>query len=61
MDAKSAKQASQQRISRKIEVLRHEDIPERQSIAMAISMERRHRLGPNGEYYRVPKRRGGSR
>jgi len=55
----TAKRAKNRRVSRKISVLRHESpkVPQRQAVAMALNMERRHRLGPNGEYYRVKKRK----
>lgn len=48
----SSRSMKQQRIGAKISVLEHEHIPHKQAIAMAINMEREHRLGPNGQYIR---------
>jgi hypothetical protein len=49
----------QSRVSKKISILRHEGIPERQSVAMALQMNRDKRLTKSGGYRRVKK--GGRR
>ena len=45
------------RVSKKISHLRKEGVPEKQAVAEALSMERKGRLGPKGEYKRVKKRK----
>lgn len=46
-------------VSKKISKLRHEGVPEKQSVAMALRMKRTHRLTKRGGYRRV--RRKGTR
>jgi len=58
------KKHSNRKVSEKIRVLRHENVPEKQAVAMALNMNREGRLGEHGEYHRVGKRgkrRRGSR
>ena len=43
------------RVGKKIAILEHEGKPPAQAIAMALSMERSHRLTESGEYKRVKK------
>ena len=45
-----------QRVSKKIEVLMHENVPQKQAVAMAINMEKHHRLTNYGGYIRVKKK-----
>jgi len=54
MAAKSAKKSL---VSQKISVLRHEGKPEKQAVAMAISMGKAHRLRQGGRYVRKSSRR----
>ena len=49
------------RVSKKIRILRGENVPERQAVAMALSMNRAHRLTPSGDYIRAGKRQSKSR
>lgn len=49
--------ASRKRVSDKIRVLRAENIPERQAVAEALSMERAGRLRSGGRYIRKRGRR----
>lgn len=51
------------RVSKKISKLRHEDVPERQAVAEALSMERAGRITPSGGYRHVSRKRkrGGGR
>jgi hypothetical protein len=44
-------------VSQKISVLRHEGIPQRQSVAMAINMGKAGRLRQGGKYVRANKRK----
>lgn len=44
------------RIGEKIEHLVHEGKPKKQAIAMAINMEKKHRLGAHGEYWAKGKK-----
>lgn len=44
------------RVGEKIEYLIHEGKPKKQAIAMAINMEKHHRLGMHGEYKRKGKK-----
>lgn len=43
------------RVSKKISHLRDEGVPEDQAVAMAINMEKRHRLTDSGGYKRAKK------
>lgn len=43
----------------KIKVLRSENVPQRQAVAMSLSMERAGRLRPGGVYVRANKRKSG--
>lgn len=52
-----AKREKNRRVSEKISVLVREGKNQRQAEAMALSMERSHRLGRHGVYHRVGKRR----
>jgi len=45
------------RVSKKISVLRHEGIPEKQSVAIAINMGKKHRITKSGGSRRVKKSR----
>jgi hypothetical protein len=45
------------RVSKKISILRHEDVPQKQAVAMALSMNRAGRLTPEGGYKRVGRKR----
>jgi hypothetical protein len=45
------------RVSKKISILRHEDVPQKQAVAMALNMQREGRLGPEGQYKRVGRKR----
>ena len=54
---KRRKKKSQQRISEKIEHLRHEGYDQKQAIGMAYGMEREGRLGRHGKYFRGALRR----
>lgn len=55
----SKKRASNNRVSKKISVLeREEKVPHQQAIAMAINMDKRHRLDSNGGYKRVARNKG---
>lgn len=47
---------SDDRVGKKIKILRDEGTPQRQAVAEALSMNRANRLGPNGEYYRVGRK-----
>lgn len=49
------KKNSQELVSRKIKVLRHEGVPEKQAIATAISMGKAGRITKSGGYKRVKK------
>jgi hypothetical protein len=49
---RSAKNA---RVSKKISHLEHEGTPHKQAIAMAINMEKKHRITPSGGYRHVRK------
>lgn len=51
------KSKRQSRVSKKIRILRKENVPQRQAVATALNMERRHRIGPNGEYRRVGRKK----
>ena len=42
-------------IGKKIGILEHEGTPPKQAIAMAINMDKEHRLTPEGGYKRVKK------
>jgi hypothetical protein len=46
---------SSQRVSKKIEHLRKEGVPQKQAVATALEMERKHRLTPGGGYKPVKK------
>lgn len=46
-------------VSQKISVLRHEGIPQKQSVAMAINMNKAHRLREGGKYIRKGSRKAG--
>lgn len=48
-------------VGEKIRVLRKENVPEKQAVAEALSMERAGRLRKGGKYVRVHKRRSGRR
>jgi hypothetical protein len=43
------------RVSKKISVLRHEGVPERQAVAESLSMERAHRITKSGGYRHARK------
>ena len=43
------------RVGKKISMLEHEGKPPKQAIAMAMEMERHHRLTQSGRYKRVKK------
>jgi hypothetical protein len=45
------------RVSKKISVLRHEGVPEKQAVATAINMGKKHRITASGGYRRVSKKR----
>jgi len=47
----------QSAISKKIEHLVHEGEPQKQAVAMAMSMGREHRLTPEGGYIRKGRKR----
>ena len=49
--------AAQKRVSAKIEHMAkaHPEMPPKQRVAVAINMERQHRLGPKGGYKPVKK------
>ena len=47
------RKASSARVGTKISVLEHEGKPHKQAIAMAINMEKEHRLTNSGGYRRV--------
>jgi hypothetical protein len=49
------------RVSKKISILRHEDVPQKQAVAMALNMQREGRLGPEGQYKRVGRKRATKR
>lgn len=51
------------RVGKKISKLMHEDVPQKQAIAEALSMQRAGRLTAEGGYRRVgrKKKRGGER
>ena len=53
--------AKDDRIGKKIKILEGEGKTYRQALGEALGMQDAGRLGPNGEYYRVGKKRGGSR
>jgi hypothetical protein len=44
-------------VSKKISILRHEGTPQKQSVATAVSMERAHRLTPEGDYIHARKKK----
>jgi hypothetical protein len=46
------------RIGKKISILMHEGTPQKQAEAMALSMEREHRLTDSGGYIRAKKKPG---
>lgn len=46
-------------VSQKISVLRGEGVPQKQSVAMAISMGKAGRLRSGGRYIRKGSRKGG--
>lgn len=48
---------ARKRVSEKIEKLRHEDVPQKQAVAMAMNMEREGHLGRHGAYHRAKKRK----
>jgi len=48
--------AKQDRISKKIQHLAQEGYPNKQAIAIALNMEREHRITKSGGYKRVKKR-----
>jgi hypothetical protein len=50
------KRNSQELVSRKIKVLRHEGVPEKQAIATAISMGKAGRITKSGGYRHVKKK-----
>jgi hypothetical protein len=45
------------RVSKKISILRDENIPQRQAVAMALSMNRAGRLTSGGEYIHSRKKK----
>lgn len=45
-------------VSQKISVLRHEDVPQKQAVAMAINMGKAGRLRAGGKYVRKGSRKG---
>jgi hypothetical protein len=51
-----AKSKKDDRVGKKIAILRGEGIKEDQAVATALSMERKHRLTPGGGYKRVKKK-----
>lgn len=51
------KKGSQSRVSDKISVLRHENVPEKQAVAMSLNMEREGRLRSGGRYVRKHSKR----
>ena len=54
--------AGQKRVSAKISKLHHTEpqMPHKKMVAMALSMEREHRLGAKGGYKKAPsKKKGG--
>lgn len=57
MTSKHKYRKSRGAVGNKISILRHEGIPEKQSVAMALNMKREGRLGAHGEYYRSKKRK----
>ena len=56
-----ASKEAQRNISDKIKVLRDEGTPQKQAVAMSISMQKAGRLRPGGKYIRKGGRDGGSR
>jgi len=48
-------------VSQKISVLRHEDVPEKQAVAMAMNMGREGRLREGGKYVHKHKGRRSKR
>jgi len=52
---------SEARVSRKISKLRSENVPERQAVAMSLSMARKNRITKSGGYKRVAKKSRGKR
>jgi hypothetical protein len=48
---------SDKRVGEKISVLRHESVPQKQAVAMALNMNREGRLGRHGAYHRKGRRR----
>jgi len=59
----SKKREKNRRVSEKISrLMREENVPQRQAVAMSLSMERSGRLGRGGKYFRKgSKRRSGGR
>ena len=43
-------------VSKKIKVLRHEGVPEKQAVAMGVNMGKQGRITPSGGYKRVKKK-----
>jgi len=55
--SKEGKRRKRSRVSAKISKLRHEGERSDVAVATALNMERKHRLGPHGEYRRVGRKR----
>lgn len=51
--------AARSRVSAKVSHLVEEGHPQKQAVAMAMSMEREHRLGPGGGYKRAKRSQRG--
>ena len=56
-DLKSGSMKQKSRVSKKISLLRSEGVPERQSVAEALSMQRAGRVTKSGGYRHVRKSR----
>jgi hypothetical protein len=56
-----SKRKKRDAVSKKISKLRHENVPEDQSVAMALNMSRKGRLTKEGGYKRVGKKRSKKR
>lgn len=54
MRRKAGKRRS--RVSKKISHLRHENVPQKQAVAMSLNMEREGRITESGGYRRVGKK-----
>jgi hypothetical protein len=54
--ATTMKRNSQELVSKKIKVLRHEGVPQKQAEAMAINMGKKGRITKSGGYKRVGKK-----